>query len=140
MSAVGPVPSPDGPPACVATLPVAILARPCALCGCPLGGRQRRFCSAHHRMVWWDQQHPRVNAPPPPFGPRDGTLLACILGFLALHLGERFTAQEIAAAVRAFPHSVSARLSELRRRGHDIRTDARNGNNRRAHRFWLEGK
>ena len=131
--------SPEGAQAGVATLPVAIPARTCALCGCSLDGRQRRFCSAHHRMAWWDQQHPRINAPPPPFGPRDGTLLACILGFLASHPSERFTAHEIAAAVRAFPHSVSARLSELRKRGHDIRTDARNGNSARAHRFWLGG-
>ena len=117
---------------------VVILARHCDLCGGALTGRQRRFCSGSHRSAWWDQQHPRVNAPLPPDGPREGTLLECVLGFLVLHSGERFTVHEVAAAVRAFPHSVSARLSELRKRGHDIRTDARNGDSSRAHRFWME--
>ena len=116
----------------------AILAQTCACgCGLALTGRQKRFASRMCCSRWWDQEHPRVNAPLAPDGPRDGTLLDCVLVFLVAHLGERFTVHQIAEAVRAFPHSVSARLSELRKRGYDIRTDARNGNSARAHRFWI---
>lgn len=67
--------------------------------------------------------------------PREGTILALILGLL--QDGEWRTQHQIAEAVRAFPHSVGARLSELRKRNHRIECDAKNGNSRRAHRFRL---
>jgi hypothetical protein len=121
----------------LASVQEAIVARLCECgCGVPLSGRQKRFASRLCSSRWWDQQHPRVNVVPPE-GRREGTLRQAILGFLAAHAGQWFTVHEIAEAVRAFPHSVSARLSELRRRGQPIESDARNGNSRRAHRFRL---
>jgi hypothetical protein len=127
--------APLEPGAGVATLGGANLERLCAHCGGPLQGRQKRFCSAAHRMERWDLEHPRINRGPE--GPREGTLRQAIIGFLDSHPGEWFTVHQIAEAVRAFPHSVSARLSELRRRGQPIESDARNGDSRRAHRFRL---
>ena len=107
----------------------------CRRCRGPLEGRQTAFCSKACNAAWWDAQHPRVNWTDQ--GAREGKLIDSILGFLLAHPGEWFTAHQIAEAVRGFPHSVSARLSELRRRGHAIETDARNGNSKRAHRYRL---
>jgi hypothetical protein len=112
-----------------------IVRKPCDHCGRPLTGKQERFCSRLCSSRWYDQQFPRINRGPD--GPREGTLHHAILGFLVANPGQWFTVHEIAEAVRAFPHSVSARLSELRRRGQPIESDARNGNSRRAHRFRL---
>lgn len=110
------------------------LREPCACgCGLPLIGRQKRFASRLCCSRWWDQEHPRVNRGPE--GRREGRLVDAILGVLAS--GEWMTAHQIAEAVRAFPHSVSARLAELRKRGHHIESDGKVGNTRRAHRFRL---
>lgn len=103
-------------------------------CGVRLTGRQKRFASRLCCSHWYDQQHPRVNVVPEG---REGTIRELVLGFLVANTGQWFTAHEIAEAVRAFPHSVSARLSELRKRGHNIESDARVGNVTRAHRFRL---
>lgn len=98
-----------------------------------LRGKQRRFCSQKCGSEWWDLFHPRVNVTPE--GPRQGTIIGDLLG--VLHDGEWHTAHELAELVRAFPHSVSARLSELRRKGFRIESDAEVGNSQRAHRFRL---
>lgn len=106
--------------------------KPCESCGGSLTGRQERFCSDRCRVRWWDSQHPRVNVVPEG---REGSILESVLALLAD--GEWRTAHQIAEEVRAFPHSVSARIAEARKRGHRIESDAVNGNSRRAHRFRL---
>ncbi|HET8645778.1 MAG TPA: hypothetical protein VFO85_09835 [Vicinamibacteria bacterium] len=128
-------PGADLPPETLASAHADIVARACECgCGLALAGRQKRFASRLCNSRWYDQQHPRVN---PPRLPREGRLVDVVLGFLEERRGEWVTAHEIAEAARAFPHSVSARLAELRKRGHRIESDARVGNNRRPHRFRL---
>lgn len=105
----------------------------CAQCGGALSGRQTKFCSDACNTRWWDAQHARINRGPA--GPREGTIRDAILGYLAD--GEWRTKAEIAFAVRAHEHSVGSRLSELRRKGLRIESDAKNGNATRAHRFRL---
>jgi len=102
-------------------------------CGVRLTGRQERFASRPCSSRWWDQQHPRINRGPA--GPREGSILHAMLALLAD--GAWRTALEIADAVRAREHSVSARLAEARKRGYVIESDAAVGNTRRAHRFRL---
>ena len=134
MSDCGSVPSPDTPeaPQALASVSAAIL---CACgCGLPLTGHQKRFASRVCSSRYWDAQHPRVNVLP---DGREGTIRDAILAVMAD--GVWRSAHQIAEAVHAFPHSVSARLSELRRKGFNVETDARNGNSRRAHRFRLGG-
>jgi hypothetical protein len=92
---------------------------PCGYCGGPLSGRQKAFCSDPHRMAFYDQQHPRINRGPR--GPREGTLKALILAYLAD--GQWRTEQQIADEIHGFAHSVGARLSELRRAGQPIEVD-----------------
>lgn len=117
----------------LASVQGANLRLPCDCgCGVRLTGRQKHFASRICCSRWYDAQHPRVN---PPGLPREGTILAAMLRVMAD--GEWRTAHQIAEAVRAFPHSVSARLAEARKRGYSIETDARNGNSRRSHRFRL---
>lgn len=103
-------------------------------CRRPLKVRQKRFCSPACRFAYWDLLHPRINRTPPE-GQREGSILLAVLTLMKD--GEWRTAHEIAEAVRAFPHSVSARLAEARKRGWEIESDAANGNSRRAHRFRL---
>ena len=134
MSETGQLPldaTPDAPTA-LASASAAIL---CACgCGLPLSGQQKRFASRPCSSRYWDAQHPRVNVLP---DGREGTIRDAILAVMAD--GEWRSAHQIAEAVHAFPHSVSARLSELRRKGFNVETDARNGNSRRAHRFRMGG-
>lgn len=103
----------------LASVQAAILAEACDYCHKVLVGRQKRFCSRLCCSRWWDQEHPRINRQE---GPRQGTLKAGILTFLAENPGWH-TEQQIADAIHAFAHSVGARLSELRRAGHPIETE-----------------
>lgn len=100
-----------------------------------LTGRQARFCSQKCGSEWWDLFHPRMNTEPPDGRPRKVPIRDQILGIL--HDREWHTKQELAATLRAREHSVGSRLSELRRKGFRIESDAENGNSRRAHRFRL---
>lgn len=128
-------PTPENAPATLVGAGTVITGTHCKCgCGAPLTGRQESFASRVCSSRWWDGQHPRVNVVP---DGREGTIKELILGFLLAHAGEWFTTHQIGEAVRAFPHSVSARLAELRKRGHNIESDAVNGNSRRAHRFRL---
>lgn len=104
------------------------VARVCGYCGFPLtGSKKKRFCSDLHRMAYWDQAHPRVNRGAA--GPRQGTVKALILGLLAD--GQWRTDQQIADAIHAFAHTVSARISELIRAGHPIESERLERNLRR---------
>lgn len=126
--------TPDDAPRTLASVSEVVPDRLCECgCGLPLTGRQKRFASRVCCSRWWDAQHPRVNRGPE--GPRKGAILHLILGVLGD--GQWRTVHQIGEEIRAFPHSVSARLSELRRRGHRIETDAKNGDSTRAHRFRL---
>lgn len=121
-------------PQTLASVQAANPARLCE-CGCGLNltGRQKRFATRLCNTRYWDQQHPRINRGPA--GPREGTILHAMLALMADGLPR--TALEIADAVRAREHSVSARLADARKRGYVIESDAVNGNSRRAHRFRL---
>lgn len=105
----------------------------CEWCNAPLKGKQERFCSSRCNTAWYDAAFPRMNRGPE--GPREGTIRDAILGYLAD--GEWRTKAEIAFHVRAHEHSVGSRLSELRRKGFRIESDAPNGCSRRSHRFRL---
>lgn len=111
------------------TLASALDGLPECACGCRqiLTGRQKRFASRICCSRWWDQRHPRINLGP--VGPRQGTIKALILGYLAD--GAWRTEQQIADAIHAFAHSVGARLSELRRAGQPIEVQRGGGNVKR---------
>lgn len=104
----------------------------CRECKGPLSGKQTDFCSKLCNGRWWNAQFPRINRSER--GPRQGTLKALILGYLAD--GQWRTEQQIADEIHGFAHSVGARLSELRRAGHPIEVDPphRGG---RVHRYRL---
>lgn len=132
--------TPDLASESVATPATGIPRRLCE-CGCghPLTSRQKRFASGRCRSAWWDREHPRIGRGPE--GPREGTILRGVMDLM--QDGAWRTALEIADAVRAREHSVSARLSQIRRRGElglipwTLESDGKVGNSRRAHRFRL---
>lgn len=103
-------------------------------CGRPLTGKQREFCSRACNSRWWDLQHPRVAVVPG--GKREASLKLLILG--ALQDGQWHSKAELALLLHAREHSVGSRISELKRDGHPIETDAPNGCSTRAHRYRLE--
>jgi hypothetical protein len=117
----------------VATLPKAKQERPCDRCRASYAPRVKgqRFCSRACRTAWWDEKHPRLNAVPPE-GQRSEPLWRLLLGALAD--GKPHTAHELAIQLRADKHVVVARLSMLKGRGHDIRSE---GNYQTPHRYWL---
>lgn len=120
-------------PESVATPPATIRRETCERCAGPLRSkRQARFCSQRCRSAWWDEQHPRVAVNPEG---RTGPLLPAILGVMAD--GGWYTALQLAEKVRAFPHSVTTRISEAKAKGFQIETDLPCGNALRAHKYRL---
>lgn len=108
----------------------------CALDGCPVHFRKRqptqRFCSALCRAAWWDLHHPRVN---PPEIKHDKSVRVLVLGVLLD--GQWHSVQDLAVKTHSLPCSVSARIRELRKRGHRIERDLKVGNTRRPARYRL---
>jgi hypothetical protein len=123
----------------VATVQGGIVARTCAHCGGPLQRRQRRFCSDPCRTTAWDLVHPRLNIAPPE-GRRKVSIRVALLNLLSD--GEWRTVLDMAADLRSEPHSVSARLSQVRKMGERtgqwvIEADLPDGNATRPHRFRM---
>lgn len=127
-------PGPAEAPAGVATPQDGYLR--CAMDGCPVHFRRRqpkqRFCSSLCRAAWWDRQHPRLN---PPHIERGASVAQLVLGILQDM--KWHSVQDLAVKAHQLPCSVSARLRELRRKGHRIERDGKVGNTRRQHKYRL---
>src|SRR5688572_3498365 len=86
----------DLSPGATASVLTPIPLRLCA-CGCGgiLAGRKKRFASRLCNSRFYDREHPRINRGPR--GPREGTLKALILAYLAD--GAWRTEQQIADSI-----------------------------------------
>lgn len=103
-------------------------------CGVRLTGRQTAFASAVCNSRYYDLLHPRVN---PPNLKRQDSIYQLVLGILGD--GEWHSVQDLAVKSHALPCSVSARLREIRRRGHQVERDLKRGDSRRPARYRLIG-
>lgn len=90
-----------GPPRSVPT-------RICAQCEAALKRRQKRFCSAAHRKLWWEARHPRL--PDKPRSQDAGPLIPRIRELFAD--GCWRTDREAAAALGVLEGSLAARRRE----------------------------
>lgn len=107
-------------------------------CGKALVGRQEKFCSSGKggcRQLAWEEANPRVS---PTHSKRvaAGSIAKALLDVMAD--GSFRTVQQLAEAVGALPASVSARIRELRAKGHAIRRDKLVGDVSEAHRYALK--
>jgi hypothetical protein len=103
-------------------------------CGKPLTGQQKRFASEACSRAWFETARPRIlNASAG--APREGTILAALLGLLAD--GDWHDLMSLSAELKALPCSVSARIREARSKGFRVERDLKRGNVARPHRYRL---
>ncbi len=103
--------------------------------GCaPLAGRQKRFASERCANAWYELHRPRILSPVVG-APREGTILAALIGLLAD--GDWHDLMSLSAELRALPCSVSARIREARSKGFRVERDLKRGNVARPHRYRL---